>query len=81
MSSGWGNLHDTAKERSVHICIFLFHSLSQPLFVCYDKNTMTPATYKSNHLIGAHGSRGLESMAIMVGSMAAGRQAGMTWEQ
>lgn len=36
---------------------------------------MTKVTYKKKHLFGAHGCRWLESMTIMVGGIATGRQA------
>ena len=37
------------------------------------QSIMTKTTYRRQHLIGVHSSRGLESVTIMAGSMAAGK--------
>lgn len=42
----------------------------------HDRGNLT----EIKHLFGAHGCRWLESMAIMVGSVATGRQAGIALE-
>lgn len=66
-------------SRAPHLCKvsceWLSTLLSLVTFLLLGRDTVAKATHKRRYLIGAHSTRGLESMTILAGSMAAGRQA------